>query len=195
MSTATVDLTRRAESTPELTLVHGLCEAWIAHFRRVCGSRPSFGKWDWGGSARPMWFVGHPRVNFGRWPGKFLGCRIISVCVTPAKPRLRPKMKAAKHVVPHFGSRLIATAWDLVVMVLRLRLLGTPQMFVRCPSNLYRRLRMRQQNPLCPQRCSILEHQPSSDVSCLPLAGVRMLCIGWLGPWFWGCWGCWCCKN
>ena len=44
-------------------MVHGLCEAWIAHFRRVCGSRPSFGKWDWGGSARPMWFVGRPQVN------------------------------------------------------------------------------------------------------------------------------------
>ena len=118
--------------------------------------------------------------------GKFLGCRIISVCVTHAKPRLRPKMKAAEHVVSHSGSRLIATAWGLVVMVLRLRLSGTPQMFVRCPSNLYRRLRMRQPNPLCPQRSSILEHQPNSDVSCLPLAGVRMLCIGWLELWFWG---------
>ena len=46
-----------------------------------------------------------------------------------------------------------------------------------------------------PTEGSTLEHQPTSDVSCLPLAGVRMLCIGWLGPWFSGCWGCWCCKN
>ena len=185
----------RAESTPERILALGFCETLTGLFPQACVMKRLSGRWPWGGSARPMWFVGRPRVNFGRWPGKFLGCRIISVCVTPAKPRLRPKMQAAKHVVPHFGSRLIATAWDLVVMVLRLRLLGTPQMFFRCPSNLYRRLRMRQPNPLCPQRNSILEHQPSSDVSCLPLAGVRMLCIGWLGPWFWGCWGCWCCKN
>ena len=126
-----VDLTRRVESTLELILVHGLCEAWIDLFRRACGSRPLFGKRTWGGSARPMSFVVRPQVNSGRWLGKSRDCRIILGCATLAKLRLRQKMKVAEDVVFHFGSRLIATAWDLAVMVLSLRLLGTWEMFVR----------------------------------------------------------------
>ena len=116
-----VDSTQRAESTPEMILVRGLYEAWIDLFRRACGLRPSFGKWAWGGSGRLMWFADRLQVNSGQWLEKSPDCRIILVCATPAKLRLRQKMKAAKHVVFHSGSRLIATAWDLVVMVLMLR--------------------------------------------------------------------------
>ena len=181
----------RAESTPELTLVPGLCEAWIPIFAGYA-FETLVRQMGLGRIRSTMWFVGRPRVNFGRWPGKFLGCRIISVCVTPAKPQLRPKMKAAEHVVSHSGSRLIATAWDLPLMVLRLRLLGTPQMFVRCPSNLYRRLRCVQPNLPTEELNSRTSTQLRREL--LPLPATECALAGW-GLGSGGAGGCWCCKN
>ena len=183
----------RKPSTPEmiLAMVHARVDRPFSPGMRY----ETFRKWAWVGFAQLMWFVDLPQVNSGRWLGKSRGCRIIWVYATPARLLLRQTTKTAEHVAFHFGSHSIVTAWDLVVMVLRLRLLRMRQMFVRCLRNLHCPLRMRLSSPPRPQKNPAHEHQPCFDVNCLPPADVRMPCSGWLERWFWGCWLCWCFKN